>query len=44
MRIVFIGQAPFGAEALEALLAQGELVVGVITSPGFPKAEDRPTR
>ena len=31
MRIVFIGQAPFGKESLEALLAQGEDVVGVIT-------------
>jgi len=37
MRIVFIGQAPFGREALEALLAQGEQVVGVIT------VEDPPT-
>ncbi len=31
MRIIFIGQAPFGREALEALLAQGEDIVGVIT-------------
>jgi len=31
MRIVFIGQAPFGGESLEALLEQGEEVVGVIT-------------
>lgn len=36
MRILFIGQAPFGKEALETLLAQGEDVVGVITIPDTP--------
>lgn len=33
MRIVFIGQAPFGGEALTALRHQGENIVGVITTP-----------
>jgi methionyl-tRNA formyltransferase len=37
MRILFIGQAPFGAEALEALLTQGEQLVGVITTPDHPR-------
>ncbi|MFC1798396.1 methionyl-tRNA formyltransferase [Thermodesulfobacteriota bacterium] len=36
MRIVFIGQAPFGKESLAALLDQGETVVGVITIPDLP--------
>lgn len=36
MRIVFIGQAPFGKESLEALLYQGEQVVGVITVEDAP--------
>jgi methionyl-tRNA formyltransferase len=36
MRIVFIGQAPFGAETLAALLDQGEEIVGVITVPDVP--------
>ena len=36
MRIVFIGQAPFGRESLEALLSQGETVVGVITVEDVP--------
>lgn len=31
MRIIFIGQAAFGKEAFEALVAQGEDVIGVIT-------------
>lgn len=31
MRIVFIGQAPFGKESLEALISQGENVAGVVT-------------
>jgi methionyl-tRNA formyltransferase len=39
MRIVFIGQAPFGAETLEALLAQGEEIVGVITTEDAPRAK-----
>ncbi len=37
MRIVFIGQAPFGAETLEALLAQSEEIVGVITTEDAPR-------
>lgn len=37
MRIVFIGQAPFGAETLEALLTQGEQIVGVITTEDAPR-------
>ena len=36
MRIVFIGQAPFGRESLEALIGQGENVVGVITVEDVP--------
>jgi len=36
MKILFIGQAPFGRESLEALLAQGEHVVGVITVEDVP--------
>ncbi len=36
MRILFIGQAPFGRESLEALLDQGENVVGVITVEDVP--------
>lgn len=36
MRIIFIGQAPFGSESLEALLNQGEDVVGVITVEDVP--------
>ncbi|MGI9569395.1 MAG: methionyl-tRNA formyltransferase, partial [Desulfobulbia bacterium] len=31
MKILFIGQAPFGRESLEALIKQGEDVIGVIT-------------
>ena len=36
MRIVFIGQAPFGKDSLEALVKQGENVVGLITIPDLP--------
>ncbi|MEN8190684.1 MAG: methionyl-tRNA formyltransferase [Thermodesulfobacteriota bacterium] len=36
MRIVFIGQAPFGAESLQSLIDQGENIVGVITIPDKP--------
>ncbi len=32
MKILFIGQAPFGRESLEALIKQGENVIGVITT------------
>ena len=33
MRIMFIGQAAFGKEVLQALIAQGENIVGAITVP-----------
>jgi methionyl-tRNA formyltransferase len=36
MRIVFIGQAPFGKDSLAALIQQGENIVGVITIPDLP--------
>ena len=36
MRVIFIGQAPFGGESLEKLIAQGENIVGVITIPDVP--------
>ncbi len=36
MKIIFIGQAPFGAESLQKLITQGEEVIGVITIPDAP--------
>ncbi|MBI4285620.1 MAG: methionyl-tRNA formyltransferase [Chloroflexi bacterium] len=36
MRIVVIGQAAFGEKVTEALLKQGEQVVGIYTSPDMP--------
>lgn len=36
MRIIFIGQAPFGKDSLAALIQQGENIVGVITVPDLP--------
>lgn len=36
MRIIFIGQAPFGRDCLQALLDQGEEIAGVITVPDRP--------
>ena len=36
MRIVFIGQAAFGKDTLQALIDQGENIVGVITIPDIP--------
>jgi len=36
MKIIFIGQAPFGAESLQQLLTQDEDVIGVITIPDSP--------
>ena len=39
MRIIFIGQAPFGAESLQKLIAQGEEIVGVITIRGYTEPE-----
>ncbi|MEW6672494.1 MAG: methionyl-tRNA formyltransferase [Thermodesulfobacteriota bacterium] len=41
MRIVFIGQAPFGKDSLAALIQQGEHIVGVITVPD-PPGQKRP--
>lgn len=39
MRILVIGQAPFGRECLQALANQGENVVGAITVPDVPGAK-----
>ncbi len=39
MRILVIGQAPFGAECLRALKQQGEELVGAITVPDVPGAK-----
>lgn len=36
MRIIFMGQAPFGGDCLQTLLDQGEEIVGVITIPDKP--------
>jgi len=36
MRIIFIGQAPFGRDSLEQLINQGENIVGIITVPDTP--------
>jgi len=36
MRIILIGQAPFGRDSLAALIEQGEDIVGVITVPDLP--------
>jgi methionyl-tRNA formyltransferase len=36
MRIIFIGQAPFGAESLQKLINQREDVIGIITIPDKP--------
>jgi len=36
LRIVFIGQAPFGRDCLQALIDQGEKIVGVLTIPDKP--------
>ena len=36
MRILFIGQAAFGKDALDALIKQNENIVGVITLPDVP--------
>ena len=41
MRIVFIGQAPFGRDSLATLIHQGENIVGVITVPD-PPGQKRP--
>ncbi len=39
MRILVIGQAPFGRDCLQALIEQGEKVAGVITIPDIPGAK-----
>ena len=39
MRVLVIGQAPFGKECLQALSAQGENLVGAITVPDVPGAK-----
>lgn len=39
MRVVVIGQAPFGRDCLQALVSQGEQVVGAITVPDIPGAK-----
>ncbi|ROQ93334.1 methionyl-tRNA formyltransferase [Desulfosoma caldarium] len=39
MRLVVIGQAPFGRDCLKALLDRGEEVVGAITVPDVPGAK-----
>ena len=44
MRIILIGQAPFGARTLEALLDAGEDVVAVYTPPGKPGAKPDPLK
>jgi len=36
VRIVFLGQAPFGRDCLKALVDQGEKIVGVLTIPDQP--------
>ncbi|MCL6559271.1 MAG: methionyl-tRNA formyltransferase [Firmicutes bacterium] len=39
MRILVIGQAPFGRECLQTLVDQGENVVGAVTVPDVPGAK-----
>ncbi|MHB8126861.1 MAG: methionyl-tRNA formyltransferase [Desulfitobacteriaceae bacterium] len=39
MRVLVLGQAPFGAECLQALNQQGEKIVGAITVPDVPGAK-----
>ncbi len=39
MRIIVIGQAPFGRDCLQSLINQGENVVGAITAPDVPGAK-----
>ncbi len=42
-RIVFFGTPPFAVPSLEALVAQGENVVGVVTQPDKPAGRGRQT-
>ena len=44
MKIVLVGQAPFGKDCLESILQQGEQVVGVITVPDDPKGRPNPVK
>jgi len=44
MKIILIGQALFGKDCLEALLNQGEEIVGVITVPDDPKGRPNPLK
>lgn len=44
MRIIIIGQAPFGAKTLEALQAAGEDVVAVYTPPDKPGSKFDPLK
>ena len=44
MRIVLIGQAPFGAKTFEALLDAGENVVAVYAPPDVPGAKSDPLK
>ncbi len=44
MRIVLIGQAAFGAKALEALVEKGENIVAVYTPPDRPGGKTDPTK
>ncbi|MDO8672618.1 MAG: methionyl-tRNA formyltransferase [Dehalococcoidia bacterium] len=44
MRIVLIGQAAFGEKVLEALVARGEQVVGVYTTPDAPGGRENPLK
>ncbi|MGQ9669513.1 MAG: methionyl-tRNA formyltransferase [Desulfosoma sp.] len=39
MRLIVIGQAPFGRDCLQALLDRGEEVVGAMTVPDVPEAK-----
>lgn len=39
MRLIVIGQAPFGRDCLQALLDRGETVVGAVTVPDVPGAK-----
>lgn len=39
MRVIVIGQAPFGKDCLQVLAAQGEDLVGAITVPDVPGAK-----
>jgi methionyl-tRNA formyltransferase len=44
MKIILIGQALFGKDCLEALIEQGEEVVGVMTIPDDPTGKPNPLK